>query len=158
VPVYCGARITSSDSCSTPAVPVPSLSRHKEIDLVRPVLLARLAFTALPLLLAACGSASTRSASAPSTADQALMTAQQALAEAKAARAAAEAANAKADQILTTVRAGPRNDDMAAQALQSAKSAQQAADEARRVAMEAQDAATRLDTKTDRMFQKSMRK
>ena len=33
-----------------------------------------------------------------------------------------------------------------------------AADEARRVALEAQDAAMRLDTKTDRMFQKSMRK
>jgi hypothetical protein len=125
---------------------------------VKPASVTRLALLALPLLLAACGSTTTRTATAPSTADQALTTAQQALAEAKAARAAAEAANAKADQILATVRAGPRNDDMAAQALESARAARETADEARRVALEAQDAAMRLDTKTDRMFEKSMRK
>ncbi|HZR03972.1 MAG TPA: alanine-zipper protein [Burkholderiales bacterium] len=113
-------------------------------------------YWALPLLmLSGCGS--TPSAG-PSKEDQALATAQSALAEAKAARAAAEAANAKADQILAAVRAGPANEQLAQQALDSARAARQAADEAQRIAREAQDATARLDTKTDRMFQKSMRK
>lgn len=120
----------------------------------------RLALVVLPLLAAGCGgTTTTKSATAgPTPEEQALTTAQQALAEAKAARAAAEAANAKADQILATVRARPMDDDVAMQALEAARAARQAADEARRVALEVQDGVMRLDTKTDRMFEKSMRK
>lgn len=113
----------------------------------------------LPLALASgCASTSTRSASAPDRADQALAAAQSALSEARAARAAAEAANAKADQILATLRAGQGSGSVAQEALQSARAAQAAAEDAKRLALQAQDAAVRLDTKTDRMFQKSMSK
>ena len=110
------------------------------------------------VLVSGCGSTSTRSASAPDRADQALTAAQSALNEARAARAAAEAANAKADQILATLRASPSGGAMAQEALQSARAAQAAAEDAKRLALQAQDAAERLDLKTDRMFEKSMRK
>lgn len=113
-------------------------------------------------LLHGCGStgtsSATRSAAAPDRADQALAAAQSALNEARAARAAAEAANAKADQILATVRANQSSGGAAQEALQAARAAQAAAEDARRLALQAQDAAERLDIKTDRMFEKSMRK
>jgi uncharacterized protein YceK len=120
---------------------------------------ARAALLGLSIvLMSGCGSTSTRSASTPDRADQALTTAQSALNEARAARAAAEAANAKADQILATLRASPSGGAVAQEALQAARAAQTAAEDAKRLALQAQDAAERLDLKTDRMFEKSMRK
>jgi hypothetical protein len=112
-----------------------------------------------------CGSTASRSATTPDKATQALTTAQSALSEAKAARTAAEAAlaearaaNAKLDQMAVQSRGAPMSNELAQQVLDSARAAQRAAEEARAMAMEAQDSAARLDEKTDRMFEKSMRK
>jgi hypothetical protein len=102
---------------------------------------------------------------APDKATQAMSTAQTALSEAKAARTAAEAAlaearaaNAKLDQLAVQTRGAPMSNDMTQQVLDAARAAQRSAEEARAMAMEAQDTASRLNQKTDRMFEKSMRK
>ena len=112
-----------------------------------------------------CASSAASKPAAPDKATQALSTAQSALSEAKAARTAAEAAlaearaaNAKLDQMAVQSRGAPMSNEMAQQVLDSARAAQKAAEEARAMALEAQDAAARLDEKTDRMFEKSMRK
>ena len=112
-----------------------------------------------------CGGSSASKPAAPDKATQALSTAQSALSEAKAARTAAEAAlaearaaNAKLDQMAVQSRGAPMSNEMAQQVLDAARSAQRASEEARAMAMEAQDAAARLNQKTDRMFEKSMRK
>jgi outer membrane murein-binding lipoprotein Lpp len=112
-----------------------------------------------------CGGSTASKSSGTDRATQALNTAQSALSEAKAARTAAEAAlaearaaNAKLDQLAVQARGAPLSGDMAQQVLDAARSAQRSAEEARAMALEAQDAAARLDQKTDRMFEKSMRK
>jgi hypothetical protein len=112
-----------------------------------------------------CGGSSASRPAAPDKATQALSTAQSALSEAKAARTAAEAAlaearaaNAKLDQMAVQSRGAPMSNEMAQQVLDAARSAQRSAEEARAMAMEAQDSAARLNQKTDRMFEKSMRK
>jgi hypothetical protein len=128
----------------------------------RPSTMIKVLLLALPLALAyGCGTtggAGARTAAAPDRAEQALAAAQSAMNEAKAARAAAEAANAKADQILATVRAMPTSGGGSQEALQASRAAQAAAEDAKRMALQAQDAVERLDLKTDRMFEKSMRK
>jgi len=121
---------------------------------------------ATPLMLAyGCSSFGSSSSSGPDRTEQAMTAAQSALAEAKAARSTAEAAlaeartaNAKLDQLLAQSRGAPMSDDTLQRALDAANAAQAAADDARRTAMQAQQAVDRLDTKTDRMFEKSMRK
>ncbi|HEY7759032.1 MAG TPA: alanine-zipper protein [Burkholderiales bacterium] len=127
--------------------------------------ITKVSLLALPLALAqgcgtsgGAGKAGAQTAAGPDRAEQALATAQSALNEARAARAAAEAANAKADQILTTVRAMPTSGGTSQEVLQASRAAQAAAEDAKRMAIEAQDAVERLDIKTDRMFEKSMRK
>lgn len=101
---------------------------------------------------------------APDKADQALAAAQNALQEARAARASADAAlaearnnRAKLDEILATVKAGGGG-DTAQKALDAAVMANQAAQEAKGMAEQAMNSAQKLNTKTDRMFEKAMRK
>ncbi len=112
-----------------------------------------------------CASSSASKPDVPDRTTQALNTAQSALSEAKAARMAAEAAlaearaaNAKLDQLAVQSRGAPMSNEMTQQVLDAARAAQRSAEEARAMAMEAQDAASRLDRKTDRMFEKSMKK
>jgi hypothetical protein len=119
----------------------------------------------LVFLYGCAGAGASRSTTVTDKADQALTAAQSALAEAKAARTAAEAAlaearnaNAKLDQMMVQTRGAPMSGEMAQKVLDSAQAAQLAAEDARRVAMQAQAAAERLDEKTDRMFEKAMRK
>jgi hypothetical protein len=52
----------------------------------------------------------------------------------------------------------PVSGDTSQEVLQASRAAQAAAEDAKRTALEAQDAVERLDIKTDRMFEKSMRK
>lgn len=112
-----------------------------------------------------CAGAGASKPTVPDKADQALSAAQNALAEARAARTAAEAAlaearnaNAKLDQMMVQTRGAPTSGDMAQKVLDSAHAAQVAAEDAKRIAMQAQAATDRLDQKTDRMFEKAMRK
>ena len=90
--------------------------------------------------------------------DQALATAQSALTEAKAAHdtaaaalAQAQAANAKADQAIAAANAIKTSGGDASEALA-------AANDAKRMAQQALDTSSKLDAKSDRMFQKAMRK
>ena len=111
------------------------------------------------------GCASSAAPKGPDPTQQALTSSQSALAEAKAARTTAEAAlaearaaNAKMDQVLAQTRGAPVSREMMQQVLDAARAAQAAAEDAKRMAMQAQESADRLDAKTDRMFEKSMRK